>query len=335
MPNIINIMPTPSTPRHRQVAALLYEGLCSFEYGIAAEVFGLPRPEMGKDWYRFITVAETRRPLRANGGIRVTAEAGLAALGRAGTIVIPGWRADRAPPSPALKKALWDAHRDGARLVTICSGVFLLAAAGLLKGRRVTTHWRYAEQLQAAYPELTVEPDVLYVDEGDILTSAGSAAGVDLLLHVVRKDYGPKAANGVARRLVMPPHREGNQAQYIDQPVPKRADGQLAPLLDTLRRRPAEDWTVAKMAKAAAMSERTFVRRFTALTGSSPGEWLCGVRTDAARALLESSRSSLEDIATAAGFGSLGTLRHHFRTRLKTTPADYRKRFRLVTEKRA
>lgn len=321
------------SPRNRLVATLLYEGLCSFDYGIATGVFALPHPEMGKDWYRFITVAETRRPLRATGGIQVTAEAGLAALRRAGTIVIPGWRADRAPPSPALRKALWAAHADGARLVTICSGAFLLAAAGLLKGRRVTTHWQYAERLQATYPDLRVEPDVLYVDEGDILTSAGSAAGVDLLLHIVRKDYGPKAANSVARHLIMPPHREGNQAQYIDQPVPKRADGQLAPLLDKVRKRPAEDWTVAKMAKAAAMSERTFVRRFRELTGSSPGEWLCGVRTDVARALLESSRSSLEDIAAAVGFGSPGTLRHHFRTRLKTTPAGYRKRFRLVAER--
>ncbi len=319
-------MPSPSYKRH--VACLLYEDLCSFEYGIAAEVFALPRPEMGKDWYRFTTVAETRRPLRANGGVQVTAEAGLAALSRAGTIVIPGWRPDRALPSPALRKALWAAHARGTRFVTICSGVFLLAGAGLLKGRRVTTHWRYGEQLQAAYPDLTVEPDVLYVDEGDILTSAGSAAGVDLLLHIVRKDFGPKAANSVARRLVMPPHREGNQAQFIEQPVPRRADGQLAPLLDAIRKRPAGDWTVAKMAEAAAMSERTFVRRFLEMTGSAPGEWLCGVRTDAARALLESSRSSLEDIATAVGFGSLGTLRHHFRTRLKTTPAGYRRRFR-------
>ncbi|HEX4300757.1 MAG TPA: transcriptional regulator FtrA [Gammaproteobacteria bacterium] len=323
------------TAQNRQVACLLYEGLCSFEYGIAAEVFALPRPEMGKDWYRFTTCAETRRPLRANGGIQVTAETGLAALARAGTVVIPGWRADRAAPSPALRRALWAAHENGARLVTICSGVFLLAAAGLLKGRRVTTHWRYAGQLQAAYPDLAVEPDVLYVDEGDILTSAGSAAGADLLLHIVRKDFGPKAANSVARRLVMPPHRDGDQAQYIEQPVPKRADGQLAPLLDAIRRRPAEGWSVAKMARAAAMSERTFVRRFLELTGSSPGEWICGVRTDAARALLESSRSSLEDIATAVGFGSLGTLRHHFRTRLRTTPADYRRRFRLVSSSQA
>ena len=323
------------SPKNHRVAALLYEGLCSFEYGIAAEVFALPRPEMGKDWYRFVTVAESRKPLRANGGIYVKAEAGLAALKRAGTIVIPGWRADRAPPSPALRKALWAAHENGARLVTICSGVFLLASAGLLKGRRVTAHWQNAAQLQAAYPDLRVEPDVLYVDEGDILTSAGSAAGVDLLLHIVRKDFGPKAANSVARRLVMPPHRDGNQAQYIDQPIPKRADGRLAPLLDAIRKRPAEDWSVAKMAKTAAMSERTFVRRFVEMTGVPPGEWLGKVRTDAARELLEGSRASLEDIAATVGFGSLGTLHHHFRTRLSTTPAAYRRRFRATAERKA
>lgn len=329
-------MPTPTQLRNRRVAALLYEGLCSFEFGIAAEVFALPRPEMGKDWYSFSTCAEApRRPLRANGGLKVMAETGLVAMRRAGTVIIPGWRADRAPPSPALRKALWAAHADGARLVTICSGVFLLAAAGLLKGRRVTTHWRYAAQLQAAYPDLRVEPDVLYVDDGDILTSAGSAAGVDLLLHIVRKDHGPKAANSVARRLVMPPHRDGDQAQYIERPVPLQAGGRLAPLLDAIRKRPAERWTVAKMAKTAAMSERTFVRRFLEMTGSSPGEWLCGVRTDAARELLEASRASLEDIATAVGFGSLGTLRHHFRTRLSTSPADYRRRFRATAERKA
>lgn len=329
-------MPSPTSPRNRRVAALLYERLCPFEFGIAAEVFGLPRPEMGKDWYRFSTCTEApRRPLRANGGLKVMAGGGLNALRDAGTIIIPGWHTDRKPPSPALRKALWAAHERGARLVTICSGVFLLAAAGLLKGRRVTTHWRYAEQLQAAYPDLSVEADVLYVDDGDILTSAGSAAGVDLLLHIVRKDFGPQAANSVARRLVMPPHRDGNQAQYIEKPVPERADGRLAPLLDAIRRRPGAEWTVAKMAEAAAMSERTFVRRFQELTGASPGDWLGGVRTDAARELLESSRASLEYIATAVGFGSLGTLRHHFRTRLSTTPANYRRRFRVTAERKA
>lgn len=329
-------MPSPVPPRNRFVAALLYERLCPFEYGIAAEVFGLPRPEMGKDWYRFTTCTETpRRPLAANGGLKVMAEGGLSALREAGTIIVPGWHTDRKPLSPALRKALWAAHEKGTRLVTICSGVFLLAAAGLLKGRRVTTHWRHAAQLQAAYPDLRVEPDVLYVDDGDILTSAGSAAGVDLLLHIVRKDYGPQAANSVARRLVMPPHRDGNQAQYIEKPVAERADGRLAPLLEAIRKRPAAEWTVAKMAQAAAMSERTFVRRFQEMTGASPGEWLGGVRTDAARELLEGSRVSLEVIATNVGFGSLGTLRHHFRTRLSTTPAAYRKRFQVTAEKKA
>jgi len=329
-------MPSPTPTRNRRVAALLYERLCPFEFGIAAEVFGLPRPEMGEDWYRFTTCTEApRRPLKANGGLMVMAEAGLDTLRRVGTIIIPGWHTDRKPPSPALTKALWAAHENGTRLVTICSGVFLLAAADLLKGRHVTTHWRHAAQLQAEYPDLSVEPDVLYVDDGDILTSAGSTAGVDLLLHIVRKDYGPQAANSVARRLVMPPHRDGNQAQYIEKPVPERADGRLAPLLDAIRRRPGEEWTVAKMAKAAAMSERTFVRRFQELTGASPGDWLGGVRTDAARELLESSRASLEDIATAVGFGSLGTLRHHFHTRLSTTPASYRRHFRVTTERKA
>src|SRR5882672_9282324 len=213
----------------RRVVALAYDRLATFEFGIVVEVFGLPRPEIKVPWYRFEVCALDRGPLRATGGVTIRAGAGLGALSRAGTIIIPGWRDPEERPPEALLTALRAAHARGARLVTICSGVFVLAAAGLLDGRRATTHWRYVERLRSLHPQIRVEPDVLYVDEGSILTSAGSAAGIDLCLHVVRRDYGAEIANQVARRLVMPPHRDGGQAQYVQDPIRSDASGGLAP----------------------------------------------------------------------------------------------------------
>jgi AraC family transcriptional activator FtrA len=224
-------------------------------------------------------------------------------------------------------RALNEAVDRGARLLTICSGVFLPAASGMLTGRRVTTHWRHVERLSALYPDLNIDPDVLYVDHGDIATSAGSAAGIDLLLHIVREDFGAEAANLVARRLVMPPHREGGQMQYIERPVPPHANGRLAPLLDAVRAKPAMQWTIAALARRAAISERSFVRRFREMTGSSPGEWLVALRVDLARDLLERDDAPVEVIAEAAGFGSPATLRHHFRARVGLSPTAYRARF--------
>src|SRR5437879_3268374 len=204
--------------RH-DVAALAYNGLGTFELGIVSEVFGLRRPEMGSDWYRFRICSSERGPLRATGGLVVEARGGLAELERAATIVIPGWKGIDEPPPERLLIALRRAHGRGARLVSICSGVFVLAATGLLDGRRATTHWRYAAKLAQKYPQIRVEPDVLYVDESDILTSAGSAAGIDLCLHIVRRDFGSRVANRVARRLVVYPHREGGQTQFIERAV--------------------------------------------------------------------------------------------------------------------
>lgn len=327
MPYMIEIMPKARGPRNRLVAALLHEKVATFELGIVADIFGLPRPELGLDWYRFITVAEEQRPLRATGGLQVFAEAGLEALTQAGTIVIPGWRTDGAAPTPAVKKALSAAYERGTRLVSICSGAFLLAACGFLADRRATTHWLYADQLQALYPDVEVNPDVLYVDEEQILTSAGSAAGVDLLLHIVRKDFGARAANEVARRMVMAPHREGGQAQFIDRPVPTRANHSLAPLLETIRRRPAERWTIARMARRVAMSQRTFNRRFHESTGMCPGEWVTAARLEVARFLLESSAAGLDEISQSSGFGNPAALRHHFRRQVGLTPTAYRARF--------
>lgn len=311
------------------VVALAYDGLCTFEFGVAVEIFGLPRPELGPDWYRFAVAALDPGPLRATGGVRVLADGGLELLDEAATIVLPGWRGAREPVPAALTDALRRANARGARILSICSGAFVLAAAGLLNGRRATTHWRYAEALSDLYPDIRVVPDVLYVDEGLILTSAGSAAGIDLGLHLVRRDFGPEAANSVARRLVVQPHREGGQAQFIETPVPTAREGaRLGPLLDHLRARLEEEHSLASMADRAGMSLRTFLRRFHALTGKTPGEWLLAERLARARSLLESGDAAVEEVATRAGFGSAATLRHHFRQRLGLSPARYRARFR-------
>lgn len=320
-------MPNASAPRNRLVAALLHEKVATFELGVVAEIFGLARPEVGADWYRLVTVAEEQRPLRATGGLMIYPEAGLEVLARAGTIVIPGWRTDGASPSPAVKEALSAACDRGARLVSICSGAFLLAACGLLDGRNATTHWLYTHRLQTLHPDVKVDPNVLYVDEDPILTSAGSAAGVDLLLHIVRKDFGARAANEIARRMVMAPHRDGGQAQFIDRPVPMQASDRLGPLLESIRRRPDEHWTIGRMARRIAMSRRTFIRRFHESTGMSPGEWVIAARLEVARFLLESSGAGLEEISQSSGFGNAAALRHHFRRRMGLTPTAYRNQF--------
>lgn len=310
-----------------RVVALAYEGLCTFEFGIVVEVFGLPRPELTIPWYRFQACSLDRGPLRATGGVRVHVAAGLPALRRAGTIVIPGWRDAAEQPPEALLKALRKAYARGARLVSICSGVFVLAAAGLLDGKRATTHWRYVERLRTQYPKVRVEPDVLYVDAGRILTSAGSAAGIDLCLHIVRRDHGAAVANQVARRLVVAPQREGGQAQYI--PAPVRADtrGGLSAVLDWAQKRLAEDLSVDRLARHASMSPRTFARRFLEETGTTPHRWVTHQRVLAAQQRLEIGADSMDDLAEAVGFRTPEALRFHFRRSLRTTPTAYRRRF--------
>lgn len=330
-PITVEIVPNALSPPNRLVVALAYDGLCTFEFGCAVEVFGLPRPELGPDWYRFAVAALEPGPLRATGGVRVVADGGLELLEEAGTVVVPGWRGIAAPVPQALTDALRAAHARGARVVSICSGAAVLAAAGLLAGRRATTHWHYVEALRAAYPDVTVEPDVLYVDEGQVLTSAGSAAGIDVCLHLVRRDFGPEVANRLARRLVMPPHREGGQAQFVERPVPPAREGaRLGPLLDRMRERLREDQPVARLAAEAGMSPRTFQRRFKAATGASPADWLLQERLARARELLEAGGRSLDDVADSCGFGTAAALRHHFRERLGTTPSGYRRRFTIA-----
>ena len=316
-------------PRNPLVVALAYDGLCTFEFGCAVEVFGLPRPEMGPGWYGFAVAAAERGPLRAAGGITVGVDGGLDLLAEAGKVIVPGWRGADAPVPTALCDALRSTHAAGGRVLSLCSGAFVLAAAGLLDGKRATTHWRYIDALAARYPGLTLVPDVLYVDEGSVLTAAGSAAGLDLCLHVIRRDWGPRVANQVARRLVVPPHRDGGQAQYMERPVPRdRAAGsRLAGLLDQVRATLNQDWPIERMAAEAAVSPRALHRRFQEVSGASPGTWLLRERLDRARELLEEAVLPIEDIADARGFGTAATMRHHFRKNLRTSPSVYRKRF--------
>jgi AraC family transcriptional activator FtrA len=254
---------------------------------------------------------------------------GLRAFDDAGTIVIPGWKLDE-PVPPVLIRALRRAHSDGARLVSICSGVFVLAATGLLDGKRVTAHWRHADRLIARYPNLHVEPDVLYVDEGSILTSAGSTAGIDLGLHIIRLDYGAEIANEIARRLVMPPHRDGGQAQYVRDSGRSPMEGGLAPVLDWAQRNLTKPLAVEDFARKAAMSPRTFARRFRERTGTTPHQWLTHQRLFAAQRRLETTEESIDQIAEAVGMETAATLRQHFNRALGTTPTAYRRRFRLL-----
>jgi AraC family transcriptional activator FtrA len=313
--------------RKHLVVALAYDRLCTFEFGCTVEVFALERPELEVDWYEFAVCAIEPGPIRAAGGIVLQAPYSPELIARADTIVIPGWRdADEQPPA-ALLEQIRAAHRRGARLCSICSGVFVLAAAGVLDGQRATTHWRYTDKLARRYPAIEVLPDDLYVDIGQIITSAGSAAGLDMLLHLVRRDYGAHVGNLVAQRLVVPPHREGGQAQFLPRPMAHDEKGRLTRLMDWVRSNPAMPHTVASMAERAAMSPRTLQRQFQDATGLGPIEWLVRERVAIVKDLLETADIPLAQVAERAGFGSEESLRHHFRRLAATTPGAYRRQF--------
>lgn len=311
----------------KRVAALAYDGLGTFEFGIVVEVFGLRRTGLGVKWYDFEVCSLERGPIRAAGGVQVQTRRGLAALREAGTIIIPGWRKEEETPPRELLNALRSAHAQGARLISICSGVFLLAATGLLEGKSVTAHWRHIDLFKSRFPNIRVEPDVLYVDEGSILTSAGSAAGIDLCLHIVRKDYGAEIANQIARRLVMPPHREGGQAQFIEAPMRCEAGEGLARVLEWAQSKLGQTLQVDDLARRAAMSERTFARRFRAETGTTPHRWLTHQRVMEAQRRLEKTDASIDQIAEAVGLQTAATLRHHFNRLVGTSPSAYRRQF--------
>ncbi|MES2947982.1 MAG: transcriptional regulator FtrA [Pseudomonadota bacterium] len=309
------------------VVALAYDQLCTFEFGCVVEVFGLPRPELDVNWYQFGVCASSQRNLRASGGLIVRAPHSLALMDSADTIVIPGWGNLAAPPPRQLLNALRKAHARGARIASICTGVFLLAATGLLDGKSATTHWKFTEDLARRYPAVDVLPDALYVDEGSVLTSAGSAAGLDMMLHMVRSDFGTKVANSVARRLVIPPHRDGGQAQFIPRPVQRPEERQLSKLMERIRRKPADEYSLDKMAALSSLTTRTLQRQFRSNTGMTPIEWVVQERVSVAKELLETSKASISSIVATTGFGSEESLRRHFRRIVGIPPLAYRDRF--------
>ncbi|MFP4513614.1 MAG: helix-turn-helix domain-containing protein [Acidimicrobiales bacterium] len=312
------------------VVASLSPGTNAFELAVACEVFGLVRPEVEGRWYDFLVAGTSTQPVALAGGMTVTPGAGIDAFDRADTIVVPNATTVSRPACPPeLGDALRRAHARGARIISYCSGAFALAEAGLLDGRPATTHWCYAERLMRMWPTVDLRPDVLYVDDGDILTSAGTAAAIDVSLHVVRQDHGAEVANLVARRMVVPPHRDGGQAQFIARPVVEvpEAGHDLAPTLDWILANLAEPLTVDDMARAALMSPRTFARRFLADVGETPLQWLIRQRVHHAQELLETTDLGLDRIATECGFGSAATLRQHFARVAATTPSAYRRTF--------
>ena len=328
IPSGTNAKPAPCPScQPGKIAVLIYDDLCTFEFAIAVELFGLPRPEFEFPWYRFQVVSADGRTIGAKGGVSITAGAGLEGLADAQTIIIPGWRNITRPPPSRLLGALQKAANDGARFLSVCSGAFLLAAAGLLNGKKATTHWKYLPALNAQYPGIKTREDVLYVEDGNIITSAGSAAGIDACLHLIRKDFGTRIANGVARRLVMSPFREGGQSQYVEAPVPVHAGKTIASAMDWARERLDRPVTLKDFAASANMSPRTFQRRFHQNLGLSPLNWLTRERVFRARELLEQTSLSLEEVAVHCGYQSPETFRVAFRRHTRTSPAAYRARF--------
>ncbi|MFE6158332.1 GlxA family transcriptional regulator [Streptomyces sp. NPDC056486] len=313
---------------HR-VVALLNQPQSPFELACAAEVFGTVPPDVpGR--YSFRICAERPGPLRTTIGYEMLVDAGLEALEEADTVVVPGWQPIGAPASPDVTAALRAAHRRGARIVAICTGAFVLARAGLLDGRSATTHWRSIDRFAATFPEVEVDEDVLFVDHGDVATSAGTGAGIDLCLHLVRCDHGAAHAARIARNMVLPPHREGSQLQYAAKPsehAPVRVEESLAPLLEWATAHLDARLTLGGLAEHAGLSGRTLARRFTEQLGTSPGQWLLGQRLGAARVLLEQTDLPVEAVATRVGLASAVNLRRRFRAHLGTTPGAYRRTF--------
>lgn len=312
--------------RTHRVVALLNPPQSPFELACATEVFGTALQD-APPRYSFRICAVRPGPLRTTAGYAMLVDAGLEALEQADTVVVPGWQPPGAPAPPAVTAALRSAHRRGARIVAICTGAFVLAQAGLLDGRRATTHWRDIARLAAAFPEVRLDQDVLFVDHGDVATSAGTGAGIDLCLHLVRSDHGAAYATQIARHMVLPPHREGSQLQYAAQPAPTRAGESLAPLLEWATSRLDTRLTLDRLAERAGLSSRTLARRFTEQLGTSPGQWLLDQRIDAARVLLEETDLPVDAIATRVGLTSAVNLRRRFRAHLSTTPGSYRRTF--------
>ncbi|MET9013638.1 GlxA family transcriptional regulator [Streptomyces olivaceoviridis] len=313
----------------KNVAAVLLDGVHPFELGVVCEVFGIDRSDDGLPGYDFAVVSAEGPELGTHCGFTVSTPYGLERLEEADLIAVPAGEtyAEREYPEELLA-ALRRAVDRGTRVLSVCSGVFVLAAAGLLDGRRCAVHWHHAEQLSRRYPRLTVEPDVLYVDEDPVITSAGTAAGIDACLHIVRKEQGPEVANKIARRMVVPPHRDGGQAQFIERPLPKAPCDTVGEVLAWMEAHLDQEVTVEQLAARAHMAPRTFARRFQQETGTTPYRWILRQRVLLAQELLEGTDETMDAIAWRTGFGTAAALRHQFVRALGTTPNAYRRAFR-------
>lgn len=319
----------PAGGTHR-VVALVSPGVNAFELSVACEVFGLDRPELDVEWYQFTIASEGAQAVAVHGGASLQPSADLAAVRNAHTIVVPNGCIDGPAASPGVLQALRDAHASGARIASFCSGAFTLGDSGLLDGRRATTHWLYTQRFQDRYPAVDVVENVLYVDDGEILTSAGTAAAIDLGLHIVRLDHGAEVANAVARRMVVPPHRDGGQAQFVTRPVVDSCDpaDDLAPVLEWALAHLHEPLSVERLASRALMSPRTFARRFQSSVGTTPLQWILRQRVHRAQELLETTELPLERVAQESGFGTAANMRLHMRRVVDLAPSAYRRTFR-------
>ncbi|GHE40312.1 AraC family transcriptional regulator [Streptomyces capitiformicae] len=320
MPRTISDMSTGT----RSIALAVTDGMLHFELALACEVFGTDLSHLVDPWYEFALCGPGAVRV---GRFRLEPDHGLDQLPYADTVIVPGWvDVDVAPPAE-LVDAVRAAHAAGARVVSLCTGAFVLAAAGVLDGLRATTHWAHTDVLAARHPQVEVDPDVLYVDNGSVLTSAGKAAAMDLCLHLIRLDHGSAVANTIARRLVVPPHRAGGQAQFVTAPVPERGDAPLSELFSWTLARLDQPLTVEDLARRANMSSRHLTRHFRTATGTTPLQWLLTQRIRRAQELLETTADSVDTIATATGMGTATTLRRHFNRTLGVPPDTYRRTF--------
>ncbi|MBA4865515.1 helix-turn-helix domain-containing protein [Streptomyces sp. PSKA54] len=313
----------------KNVAAVLLDGVHPFELGVVCEVFGLDRSDEGLPVYDFAVASAEGPVLSTHAGFSVQTQHGIDRLEEADLIAVPAGESyvNRTYPEELLA-ALRRATDRGARVLSVCSGVFVLGAAGLLDGRRCAVHWRHAAELAVRHPRTRVEPDVLYVDEGTVITSAGTAAGIDACLHIIREEHGVEVANAIARRMVVPPHRDGGQAQYVERPLPHSPCDTVGGVLAWMEEHLDEEITVEGLAARAHMSQRTFARRFQQETGTTPYRWLLRQRVLLAQELLERSDETVDAIAGRAGFGNAAAMRHQFLRALGTTPNAYRRTFR-------
>lgn len=324
--------PRSSPPKRLHIAVIAFDGISPFHLSVPCLVFNAVKDVTGQDLLRLDVCALDKGPLRTGAGFTITATRTLAALRRADVVIVPSWLNPLAhTPPAALQDALIRAHRRGARIAGLCLGAFVLGFAGLLDDRAATTHWHWADAFAKCFPSTRFDADVLYLDDGDIVTSAGTAASLDCCLHLLRQWLGADIANRVARRLVLAPHRAGGQAQFIEQPVPEASgDARIQSLLEWLQQHLAEPHSIDTLAQRTAMSRRTFTRRFQQATGASVMQWLQHQRLTTACRMLEASRRSIEAIAADTGFQSAMNLRLHFKTAFGTTPMAYRRQFQAA-----